>query len=398
MAQFKYKAIDLVGRTIHGQLDAINVTDLEMRLKRINLDLITGDELTRKQNAKKISRHELINFCFHLGQLLKSGVPILDGLTDLRDSLDDQQFREVLAAMIESIEGGKTLSQAMADHPRVFDNVFVNLVRAGESSGTLAEVLENLIDSLKWQDELVSHTKKLVMYPIFVGTVVLSVTIFMMLYLVPKMSVFILNLGQALPLQTKILIAVSKFFVAYWFLIIAIPILLVMLIVAAIRTNAKAHYLFDSWKLRIPVVGSILHKIILSRFVVVFAMLYRSGISILESIRNTEEVVGNLEVKAGLQRIGELIGEGQSITAAFQSVKLFPPLVIRMLRVGENTGALDTALVNVSYFYNRDVRESIEKAQAIIEPVMTIVVGLLLGGVMLSVLSPIYDIISKMKF
>jgi type IV pilus assembly protein PilC len=398
MAQFKYKAIDLVGRTINGQLDAINMTDLEMRLKRINLDLIVGDEISTKKDIKKISRHELINFCFHLSQLLHSGVPILDALTDLRDSLDDQYFREVLAAMIESIEGGRTLSQAMDEHPRVFDSVFVNLVKAGENSGTLAEILNNLIDSLKWQDELASHTKKLVMYPLFVGTVVLSVTVFMMLYLVPKMSVFILNLGQELPIQTKILIATSNFFVNYWFLIITIPILIVGFIVAAVRTNSKARYLYDSWKLRTPVIGSILKKIILSRFVVVFAMLYRSGISILESIKNTEDVVGNLEIKAGLQRIGELIGEGQSITSAFQTVKLFPPLVIRMMRVGENTGALDTALTNVSYFYNRDVRESIEKAQAIIEPAMTIIVGVLLGGVMLSVLSPIYDIISKIKF
>jgi type IV pilus assembly protein PilC len=400
MAQFKYKAVDLVGRTNRGKMDAINIVDLEMRLKRLNLDLIDGEEIKTNSllSKVKVDRHELINFCFHLEQLSRSGVAILDGLTDLRDSLDNQQFREVIASIIESIEGGRTLSQSMAEHPRVFDNVFVNLIKAGEDSGTLPEVLKNLTESLKWQDELASHTKKLVMYPAFVFTVVTSVTLFLMIYLVPKMANFIVNIGQNLPIQTKILIATSNFFVDYWYLIISLPIMLVGIAVAAVRTNAKARYLYDSWKLRIPIVGSILRKVILSRFVVVFAMLYRSGISVLESIRSTENVVGNLEIKAGLQRIGELIAEGKSITVAFQTVDLFPPLIIRMLRVGENTGALDTALINVSYFYNRDVRESIEKAQAVIEPAMTLVVGLILGWVMLSVLGPIYDIISKMKF
>ncbi|MCC7270510.1 MAG: type II secretion system F family protein, partial [Rhodocyclaceae bacterium] len=147
-----------------------------------------------------------------------------------------------------------------------------------------------------------------------------------------------------------------------------------------------------------PVLGPILRKIILSRFASVFAMMYASGIAIIDAIRATEDVVGNSVIQEGLQRAGQLIGEGQNVTVAFQNIGLFPPLVIRMLRVGENTGALDTALLNVSYFYNRDVKESIEKVQAMIEPAMTLVLGSILGWVMLSVLGPIYDVITKLKF
>jgi type IV pilus assembly protein PilC len=165
-----------------------------------------------------------------------------------------------------------------------------------------------------------------------------------------------------------------------------------------IRSNPAARRRFDDIKLKLPVVGPILRKIILSRFAGVFAMLYGSGISILDSIRTTESVVGNMVIREGLQEIGRMIAEGQQITVAFQNVGLFPPLVIRMLRVGENTGALDTALTNVGYFYTRDVRESIERAQAMIEPAMTLIVGLILGWVMLSVLGPIYDVITKLKF
>ena len=146
-----------------------------------------------------------------------------------------------------------------------------------------------------------------------------------------------------------------------------------------------------------PVVGPILKKIILSRFANTFAMLYASGIPILESIRTTQDVVGNLVVRRGLERVEQLIGEGQNVTAAFHSTGFFPPLVIRMLRVGESTGALDQALINVSYFYNRDVKESVEKMQQLIVPMLTVVLGCMLGWIMLSVLGPVYDVISKIK-
>ncbi|MBI5922093.1 MAG: type II secretion system F family protein [Betaproteobacteria bacterium] len=396
---FAYKAMNPQGRTVMGQMEAANLIDLEMRLKRIDLDFIKGDPVKQggMLHSAKIPRPELINFCFHLEQLTRSGVPILEGLTDLRDSITHPQFRQVLAGMIESIEGGKTLSQAMLEHPRTFDEVFISLIRAGEDTGNLPGVLQSLVDSLKWQDELASQTKKLIMYPAFLGFVVVGVTFFMMIYLVPKMAGFIKNMGQELPLQTQVLMATSDFFVNYWYLIIITPILLVVASTVAVNTNSVARYRFDAFKLRIPYIGEILRKIILSRFSGIFAMLYASGISIIDAIKTTENVVGNMVIKEGLQRAGQLIADGQNVTAAFQSINLFPPLVVRMLRVGENTGGLDKALINVSYFYNRDVKESIEKVQTMIEPAMTMIVGLILGWVMIAVLGPIYDIISKLK-
>jgi type IV pilus assembly protein PilC len=273
----------------------------------------------------------------------------------------------------------------------------VSLIRAGEETGALPEVLKNLLESLKWQDELAAHTKKLVMYPAFLGTVVVAITMFMMIYLVPKMAGFIRNMGQELPLQTRILIATSEFFVGYWYVVIGLPLILAAVAAFLVSTNQAARYRFDDLKLRLPYIGDILRKIILSRFASVFAMMYSSGITILDSIKATENVVGNLVIKEGLERVGALIAEGQNVTVAFQTAGMFPPLVLRMLRVGENTGELDTALTNVSYFYNRDVRESIEKVQAMIEPVMTVIIGVILGWIMMAVLGPIYDIITKMK-
>jgi type IV pilus assembly protein PilC len=280
----------------------------------------------------------------------------------------------------------------------VFDGVFISLIKAGEETGNLTEVLHNLTESLKWQDELAAQTKKLVMYPAFMGTVVVLVTLFMMLYLVPKMVGFIQNMGQQLPMHTRILIATSDFFVNHWYVVIGLPLLLAVAVAVAVKTDPRARYRYDAAKLRLPWIGDILNKIILSRFAGVFAMMYGSGISILDSIRTTQGIVGNAVIREGLQRVEEMIGDGQNVTVAFQNVGLFPPLVIRMLRVGENTGSLDEALANVSYFYNRDVRESIARVQAMIEPAMTMAVGLILGWVMLSVLGPIYDTITKLKF
>lgn len=167
---------------------------------------------------------------------------------------------------------------------------------------------------------------------------------------------------------------------------------------AAARSNPLVRRRIDALKLRLPLVGPILRKIILSRFASVFALMYSSGITILDAMRSSEETAGNAVIQEGLRAAGQQIGEGKTVTAAFQDVGLFPPLVVRMLRVGESTGALDTALANVSYFYNREVREGIAKVQVMIEPALTVLMGILLGWVMLSVLGPIYDAISKMKY
>lgn len=401
MPLYTYKAIDAQGKSVIGRTEAVNPFDLEQRLLRMGLDLVYGaptSQTARLIGGARISRQDLINFCFHLEQLANAGVPVVEGLVDLRESVENRRFREVISGLLESIEGGKNLSQSLAEFPEVFGKVFVSLVRSGEQTGRLAEVLKSLNESLKWEDELAAQTKKIIMYPAFVGSIVLLVTFFLMIYLVPQMTGFIRNMGQNIPLQTQILIAVSNFCINYWWVVIAAPFVLWFGVKFAARANPAVAYTLDRYKISLPLVGPILKKIILSRFASSFAMMYSSGITVLDAIRSCEEVVGNRPVEYALRGAGQQIAEGKNLTVAFQDAGLFPPLVIRMLRIGENTGALDTALLNVSYFYNREVRESIGKVQAMIEPALTVVLGLILGWVMLSVLGPVYDTISKMKF
>jgi type IV pilus assembly protein PilC len=399
MALYTYKAIAPDGRTVLGRIDALNLVDLEMRLRRMELDLVTGEPISNRSLFAPggVPRREIIHFCFHLELLVRASVPIIEGLSDLRDSLEHPRFREVVAGLVEAIEGGQTLSQAMDEQKKVFSEVFVSLIRAGEATGRLPEVLQSLTESLKWEDELASQTKKLIMYPAFVGSIVLAATFFLMIYMVPQLKQFVKNMGQVLPLQTQALFFISDLLVAYWYIALLLPVLIVVGVKIMLHTNPLARVRFDGLKLKLPFIGDILRKIILSRFANTFALLYASGIPILESIRTTQHVVGNLVVRQGLERVEQLIGEGQNVTAAFHSIGFFPPLVIRMLRVGESTAALDVALINVSYFYNRDVKESVERVQQLIEPLLTVILGLLLGWIMLSVLGPVYDVISKIK-
>lgn len=222
-------------------------------------------------------------------------------------------------------------------------------------------------------------------------------TFFLMIYMVPQLKQFVKNMGQALPPQTQLLFFVSDLLVGYWWLFLSLPVLAVVVGQLVLRSNPLARLRLDGMKLALPIFGPILKKIILSRFANTFAMLYAAGIPILESIRTTQDIVGNRVVRKALVRVEQSIREGQNVAGAFHDAGLFPPLVVRMLRVGENTGGLDKSLRNVSYFYNRDVKESVEKAQTLIEPMLTLFMGALLGWIMLSVIGPVYDVISKIK-
>ena len=397
MALYSYTSMNPAGKLVRGVIDAANQPDLELRLRRMELDLIDSKPTGQRTFSfarGAITRKDLINFCFHMEQLTAAGVSVLDALTDLRDTLEQPRLRGIVADMIEDIEGGSQLSEAMLRHPQVFEQAFSSLITAGEQSGHLSDVFKSLSDSLKWQDELASHTKKIVMYPAFVGTIVMGVTIFLMIYLVPQLTGFIKNMGQELPLHTRALIFVSDIFIHYWYVVLAVPVLVFVVAKLILKNSADARFQADVLKLRIPVVGDIIHKIILARFVTFFALMYGSGITILDCIRLSEGIVDNQQVAQGLRQVRQLISEGQGVTAAFQLTGMFPPLVIRMLKVGESTGALDKALLNVAYFYNRDIKEKIERLQSLIEPVMTVVLGFLLGWIMLSVFGPIYDTIS----
>lgn len=398
MTLYRYRATNSEGKIVTGQLEALHEVDLDAQLSRLELSLIRAEALKEHRRVvRKLSSRDLISFLFQLELLIRAGVPILTALSDMRDAADSPESRNLSAGLYEKIEAGATLAEAIVGYPGIFSEVIINLVRAGEVTGQLPEVLREIVRSLKWQDEMRAQTKKLMMYPSFVLVVISGVVFFLMIYLVPQLVGFLTNMGQKVPLQTRALIWVSSLFVNYWWAIITAPVFLFTGLSALSRANPKVRYRIHQMQLSLPYIGTILKKIILARFADTFALMYRTGIPIIDSLVYCQKISGNVVIQASISRARERITNGTALSQSFAAESLFPSLVIRMLKVGESTGAIDTALNNINYFYTRDIEESIGKVQSMIEPVLTVLMGLVLGWIMLAVLSPIYDTIAKMK-
>lgn len=398
METFKYKAMDTSGRTVRGTMDAANETDLEMRLARMGLDLVHRKVQRRGYHLRfrRTSRNELINFTFHLEQLLNAGVPVVDALSDIGSTIEDPAFRDVVAEVVESIEGGSTFSEALTTYTGVFGNVYISMVRVGEESGRLVAVLQDLNGMLRWQDEMISYAKRVMVYPAIVLAVVGGVVVFLMMYLVPQLTSFLQTMGTELPGHTKALIHVSNFLVHWWYVLVAIGIAIPFVIGYLKRNSPRFRYRWDLLKLSIWLFGPLNYKIRMARFANYFAMMYTSGVTVLDSLRLSRALMDNMVLEAAIERVQERIAEGETISESFARARLFPPLVVRMMRVGETSGALDDALQNVSYFYSREVRESVERLQPAIQPVLTVILGVMVGWIMMSVIGPIYDTIATL--
>ena len=398
MALYQYRAANAEGQINKGQIEALNELDLEAQLKKVSLMLVSAKLLTQQNRiVKSMPRREVIDFFFQLEMLVRAGVPLLESLGDLRDAAESSSTRDLCSGLFEKIESGATFGKAVEAYPGVFSTTTVSLIRSGEVTGQLPDVLKEIVRTLKWQDEMASTTKKLLMYPSFVLVIISAVVFFLMIYLVPQLVGFLTNMGQELPLQTRLLISLSDVFVKYWWAMLIVPVLLVMAALALAAAVPSVRYQLHQLQLNLPYVGPVLKKIILARLADTFALMYRTGIPLIEALTYCQDISDNLVIQRALVRVRERVINGTALSDSFAAEMLFPSLVIRMLKVGESTGALDSSLSNVSYFYTRDINESVGKVQAMIEPALTVVMGLILGWIMLAVLSPIYDTISKMK-
>ena len=401
MPLFKYKAIDGSGKFIQGQLDARNESDLELRLVKMELDLVKfkakepGADIFGRN---KINRQDLINFSFYLEQLTRAGVPILEGLADLRDGEENPTFRDIITGVIEAIEGGNSFSQALALYPKIFDEVFVSLIKVGERSGKMSEVLVDITSTLKWQDELIAKAQKIMTYPAVMGSLVFAIVMGMMVFVVPDIMQAIVGLGGEIPFETIALMAVSNFLVDYWYLVIFTPIVVVIVLSYFYRNSSKARFNMDGIFLKLWLVGPISEKIKISRFTRYFALMFASGITVLDAIELSKSVVSNSVLEDGIDRAWQQISEGGSISESFKNIGIFPPLVVRMLRVGESSGQMDKSLNNVSYFFDRDINDSIEKMEPVIQTAMMSTIGIVVLWLAMSVLGPIYDTIGSIDY
>ncbi len=393
MSAFQYTAVTSEGKVIRGKMTAHNEYEVEKRLEGQGCELIQLQQarIKKQRHNKAKMRQELMQFTVQLEQLTRASVPLFSAIEDLRDSCTYPPFKAVLEAVSDAIEGGKTLSDALKDFPALFDSIYIMLVRIGEQSGSLPHVLADLADSLKWQDEISSQAKKMLMYPAFVGVAVISVIVFLMVYLLPQLIPFIKEMDGEIPLHTQVLISFSVALKNYGLYALPCFFLVPILFKTALRRYLNFKRMYHRLLLKIALIGEMVLLINLARFANYFALMYQAGISVLEGLKMCEGLMTNLVLKEAISDAHNLIEQGTTISDSFAEVKIFPPMVVRMVKVGENTGQIDQALKNVSYFYSREVKETIDKLVPMLEPVLTVVLGLMMAWIMIAVLGPVYD-------
>lgn len=400
MVNFKYRAVDQTGKMVSGQIDVGSREEVEQSVSRQGLELIEAKEagggIVAKFFQKGISRDELAQFCFYNERLIAGGVPLLEGLSDVRDSVTNPTLRSTISTVIQDIESGSSLSDALRRHPKHFDGVFVSLIEAGEQSGELDAVLNNLGESIRWQDDVIRKIKKVLRYPMVAFVVILGATGALMALVVPPMTKVLKALGsESLPFYTEALIATSDFIVDQWYvLLISIAVIWIGAIVA-LKTIPDADYYVDKAGVRMPILGGVREKLLLSRFTSVFGLLYGAGVSVVDGLNIAKGALGNKFMARGLDGVISNIANGTAISDSFRESGLFPPLVLRMIRLGEATGGVDTAMLQIKSYYDRDTNEAIENVQGAISSLtMGILAGLLIW-VVVAIYGPLYDAISK---
>jgi type IV pilus assembly protein PilC len=393
MPEFAWKALTADGRTQTGKSHAPDVAALAQSLSQAGQMLLKAKVVKTlfKFGGKKIGKLQLLNFSFQLSMMLRAGVTILEALRDIADAEGNPAFRQVIGNIADALSSGKTLSQSLATQPKVFDEVYINLIQAGEQTGQLTEVLEDLTETLKWQHEMASQTKKALIYPIIVLVVITGVLLFMLGYVVPQIAQLLKTMRIPLPLPTRVLIVMSDGVVNHWRTMMTVFFGLVVFGIFFAKIPKTMQAWADKIKLKLPVIGAVLRSIALARFSYVLAMLYAAGITVIDALKIVEKAVGNQAMANAIKTARMQISKGKSLSAAFTGNDLFPPMVVSMLRVGEATGSLDAALKNVSYLYTREAREAVENLQASLQPIMTVVLGLILAFIMAFTLGPLYE-------
>lgn len=399
MAQFTYSALNERGRRMRGTMVAQNQIDLEARLKEVGLDLVMAREMKAKSGGRtKIKIKDMIVLCLHLEQLSRAGVPIHEAIADVRDSTDSAKMRDIMTDILEKVKAGSSFSQALADYPRVFNEIFVGLVAAGEKNGNLTESFVNMSNHMKWTGDLRRKVKKAISYPIVLLVVMSAVIAVLMVAVVPKLLKFITEQGFKIPFHTKALIYVSEAFQDHWYLIFGIPIGTFMLIMALYRTSEAFAFKMDNLMLNMPVIGKTLRKIDLARFTHFFSVMYKSGINIPEALMAARNVVKNRVIKESIDVVHRSIVEGNNLTSSLRISNQFPTLVVRMFKVGEDSGNMTDAMTNIKFFYDREVNDSVDALVGMIQPIMTLVMGALIFWVIAAVFGPLYQSFAQMKF
>jgi len=401
MPVYEYRALDKKGKNLKGIIDAESESQARSKLRSSGKYPVSIKESRSKSGlvGKKSTtigffehvRSEEINVMTRqLATLLGAGIPLIQALTSLVDQTGNSSLKKVIAQIKESVNEGNTLTQALGEHPKLFASVYVNMVRAGEASGSLDVVLEKLADFGEKQEVLKGRLRAAFIYPIFMAFIGTAILFVLITYIVPNITQVFSEMGKVLPLPTLFLIGLSEFLKSYW-LGLLITAVLAVLGIRLIVQKSYGRNLWDLAKLKSPVVGRVIQKVILARFASTLGSLLGSGVGLMTSMKIVRTLVNNVHVSEVIDEAIIQIQKGQNMADSLSSSVWFPPMFVQMIAVGEQSGSLEGMLKKVAKAYEREVETSIVAMTSLIEPIMIVAMGAAVGFVVLSILLPIFE-------
>lgn len=399
MPLFEYKGKTLAGTAVAGELRAKNRAELDRILRRKRI-LLSG--VNKKPSEIKlrigtgIKRIEISRFTRQFATMIGAGLPMVQCLDILSKQMESSEMRRIVAEVRESVSSGSTLAEGLAKHKKIFDELYVNMVEAGEIGGALDTILVRLANYREKADGLIRKVRGALVYPAVIVVVAFGVTFAMLTYIVPVFAKMFAGLGAELPAPTQVILSISNFLRGNLGKLALAVVLLIVGFRAALR-NDKGRLYFDTFMLRAPLIGTLIRKSAVSRFTRTLGTLISSGVSILDALEITAKTAGNRVIQSAICKSVLAIAEGDTITGPLAQTGVFPPMVTQMISVGEKTGGLDDMLAKIADFYDEEVDAAVSALTSIIEPVIIVFMGVVIGGILIAMYLPMFDIIGKIQ-
>jgi len=402
MLTFAYQARDTSGKTVSGVQEAINEDNAISTLMTRGLMVLSIQQKSvtkRMKSMGTVSDTDLVLFTRQLATMVDAGLPLVTALTGLFEQCDPKRqagLRQVIGDLSARVQQGESFYEAVAKYPKVFNRLFISMVKAGESGGLLAEILDRLAAFLEASARLKKKVKSAMTYPVIVISIAICITTFLIVKVVPVFAQIFADFGAKLPAPTQFLIDLSNFIRGEWYIIIAAIAGIFFGIRAFLRTK-RGSELWDRYKLKLPIFGPLVHKICMTRFSRTFAQLIRSGVPILEVMEIVGETSGNHVIAVAIHGVSADVEKGEHLTQAMSRQTIFPPMMLRMVSAGEATGKIDVMLEKMADFWDEEIEATLDALTSLIEPLLIVVLGVIVGGIVISMFLPIFklnDIVS----
>ncbi|MEO8862796.1 MAG: type II secretion system F family protein [Candidatus Saccharimonadales bacterium] len=392
---FNYTATNKEGKTVSGTTEAVDRASVISALTKQSLRPIIvkrkGINNVGKSRGKKVKLHQLVIFTRQLSTMISAGVPLTRALSTMENQAESKYFKSVISGVTKDIEGGTALGEALSKYPTVFSDIYVNMVKAGEAGGILDEILKRLASQVEQDASIRKKIKSAMMYPIVIFSITIVAFFGIMIGVMPKIAKILNDLAgpnAQLPVYTRVLLKMSAF-MQHNFIPIAIVLAIVVFFVRRYIKTPKGKYQFHAMLLRTPIVKTIIIKVAIARFARTFASLMSAGVAVLDALQVTGGAIGNKVIEAELVEAAKQVKNGKQLSEPLSNSKHFPAIVAQMLAIGEETGQIDTILVKVADFYEEEVETTIDGLSALIEPLMIVVLGGIVGVIAASVMGPI---------